>query len=76
ALYLSCDHWRRQGVLNNINVNYCLAGAAVFGVPQFVPPLTDYLKKYRAQVNFRHNLGRVDGQRRQATFSRDGDEEG
>lgn len=76
ALYLSCDHWRRQGVLNNINVNFCLAGAAVFGVPQFVPPLTDYLKKYRAQVNFRHNLVRVDGQRRQATFSLDGDEEG
>ncbi|MEW7001157.1 hypothetical protein M5585_17050 [Serratia ureilytica] len=37
ALYLSCDHWRRQGILNNINVNFCLAGAAVFGIPQFVP---------------------------------------
>lgn len=75
ALYLSCDHWRRQGVLNNINVNFCLAGTAVFGVPQFVPPLTDYLKKYRAQVNFRHNLVRVDGKRRQAIFALDSDEE-
>ncbi|ELL0335733.1 FAD-dependent oxidoreductase, partial [Serratia marcescens] len=43
ALYLSCDYWRRQGILNNINVNFCLAGAAVFGIPQFVPPLTEYL---------------------------------
>lgn len=75
ALYLSCDHWRRQGVLNNINVNFCLAGTAVFGVPQFVPPLTDYLKKYRAQVNFRHNLVRVEGKRRQAIFALDSDEE-
>lgn len=73
ALYLSCDHWRRQGVLNNINVNFCLAGTAVFGVPQFVPPLTDYLKKYRAQVNFRHNLVCVDGKRRQAIFALDSD---
>lgn len=73
ALYLSCDHWRQQGVLNNINVNFCLAGTAVFGVPQFVPPLTDYLKKYRAQVNFRHNLVRVDGKRRQAIFALDSD---
>ncbi|MEX0632415.1 hypothetical protein M8494_11315 [Serratia ureilytica] len=24
ALYLSCDHWRRQGILNNINVNFAL----------------------------------------------------
>ncbi|AOE99323.1 pyridine nucleotide-disulfide oxidoreductase [Serratia surfactantfaciens] len=75
ALYLSCDHWRRQGALNNINVNFCLAGTAVFGVPQFVPPLTDYLKKYRAQVNFRHNLVRVEGKRRQAIFALDSDEE-
>lgn len=37
ALYLSCDHWRRQGILNNINVNFCLAGTAVFGIPQFIP---------------------------------------
>lgn len=73
ALYLSCDHWRRQGVLNNININFCLAGTAVFGVPQFVPPLTDYLKKYRAQVNFRHNLVRVEGKRRQAIFALDSD---
>ncbi|BEO37594.1 hypothetical protein SMQE08_16820 [Serratia marcescens] len=73
ALYLSCDHWRRQGVMNNINVNFCLAGTAVFGVPQFVPALTDYLKKYRAQVNFRHNLVRVDGKRRQAIFALDSD---
>lgn len=75
ALYLSCDHWRRQGALNNINVNFCLAGTAVFGVPQFVPPLTDYLKKYRAQVNFRHNLVRIEGKRRQAIFALDSDEE-
>lgn len=75
ALYLSCDHWRRQGLLNNINVNFCLAGAAVFGIPQFVPPLSEYLKKYRAQINFRHNLVRVDGENRRATFSVDLDGE-
>ncbi|HCR2980594.1 TPA: NAD(P)/FAD-dependent oxidoreductase [Serratia marcescens] len=75
ALYLSCDHWRRQGVLNNINVNFCLAGTAVFGIPQFVPPLSGYLEKYRAQVNFNHNLIRIDGENRQAIFAVETNEE-
>ncbi|MCA3993986.1 MULTISPECIES: NAD(P)/FAD-dependent oxidoreductase [Serratia] len=76
ALYLSCDHWRRQGILNNINVNFCLAGTAIFGIPQFVPPLSEYLQKYRAKVNFNHHLIRVDGPNRQATFAVETNEEG
>ncbi|MBB1241463.1 NAD(P)/FAD-dependent oxidoreductase, partial [Klebsiella pneumoniae] len=75
ALYLSCDHWRRQGVLNNINVNFCVAGTAAFGIPQFVPPLSGYLEKYRAQVNFNHNLIRIDGENRQAIFAVETNEE-
>ena len=39
ALYLSCDHWLKSTVLNNINVEFNLAGAALFGVATFVPPL-------------------------------------
>ncbi|HEB0106109.1 TPA: NAD(P)/FAD-dependent oxidoreductase, partial [Serratia marcescens] len=76
ALYLSCDHWRRQGILNNISVNFCLAGTAIFGIPQFVPPLSEYLQKYRAKVNFNHHLIRVDGPNRQATFAVETNEEG
>ncbi|HBK4792622.1 TPA: NAD(P)/FAD-dependent oxidoreductase [Serratia marcescens] len=76
ALYLSCDHWRRQGILNNINVNFCLAGTAIFGIPQFVPPLSEYLQKYRAKVNFNHHLIRIDGPNRQATFAVETNEEG
>ena len=39
ALYLSCDHWRKTGVLNKFDVEFNLAGAALFGVATFVPPL-------------------------------------
>lgn len=75
ALYLSCDHWRRQGCLEKINVSFCLAGQAIFGVPEFVPPLKRYLAKYRAAVHFQHNLIRVDGERRLATFSLAGEDQ-
>lgn len=69
ALYLSCDHWTRTGALKNINVSFCLAGQAVFGVPEFVPPLKAYLDKYGAQVNYGRTLKRVDGESKLATFS-------
>jgi sulfide:quinone oxidoreductase len=68
ALYLSCDHWLRQGDLKNIKVEFNLAGAALFGVPTFVPPLMKYVEKYSAHLAFNANLIKVDGPARKAWF--------
>lgn len=68
ALYLSCDHWRKSGVLRNINVEFNLAGAVLFGVPTFVPPLLKYIEQYDAQLAFNSNLVKVDGPTKTAWF--------
>jgi sulfide:quinone oxidoreductase len=68
ALYLSCDHWLKRGVLNNINVEFNLAGAALFGVATFVPPLMKYIEKYNAKLAFNSNLVKVDGPAKTACF--------
>jgi len=68
AMYLSCDHWLRQGDLKNIKVEFNLAGAALFGVATFVPPLMKYVEKYSAQLAFNSNLVKVDGPARKAWF--------
>ncbi|AZF06185.1 FAD/NAD(P)-binding oxidoreductase [Pseudomonas sp. R5-89-07] len=68
AMYLSCDHWLKQGTLNNIEVEFNLAGAALFGVPTFVPPLMKYVEKYNARLAFNANLVKVDGPARTAWF--------
>lgn len=68
AMYLSCDHWLRKGVLDKITVEFNLAGAALFGVAAFVPALMGYVKKYRAQLAFESNLVKVDGERKLAWF--------
>lgn len=68
AMYLSCDHWLKQGTLNNIDVEFNLAGAALFGVPTFVPPLMKYVEKYNARLAFNANLVKVDGPARTAWF--------
>ncbi|CAI1954410.1 MULTISPECIES: FAD/NAD(P)-binding oxidoreductase [Serratia] len=69
TLYLSSDYWLRQGCLKHIDVAFCLAGQTVFGVPEFVTPLTRYLEKYNAQVLYAHTLISVDGERQRATFT-------
>lgn len=63
AMYLSCDHWLREGVLQDIEVEFDLAGAALFGVADFVPPLMEYVRKYSAELAFNSNLVKVDGAR-------------
>ncbi|MBK3867743.1 TIGR01244 family phosphatase [Pseudomonas stutzeri] len=74
AMYLSCDHWLKQGVLQDIQVDFCSAGAVLFGVADFVPGLMKYVERYGAQLNFNNRLTAIDGPARKAWFNvTDGD---
>jgi sulfide:quinone oxidoreductase len=68
AMYLSCDHWRRRGVLKDIDVEFDNAGGVLFGVPDFVPPLMNYVKKYNAKLAFNSTLKAIDGPGKRAWF--------
>lgn len=69
ALYLSADHWLRNGCLNDIEVSFCNAGAVLFGVKDYVPALMKYVERYHAKLQFQHNLTRIDGPARRAWFT-------
>lgn len=68
AMYLSCDQWLRSGTLNNIDVEFNSAAPVLFGVAAFVPPLMEYVKRYKADLVFNSNLVKVDGENRTAYF--------
>jgi sulfide:quinone oxidoreductase len=68
AMYLSCDHWFRTGVLKNIEVEFDLAGPALFGVATFVPALMKYIEKYGTKLVFNSTLVKVDGPAKTAWF--------
>lgn len=70
AMYLSADHWRRAGVLESIDIQFCNAGAVLFGVADYVPALMEYVQAYGIALNFGETLVAVDGPARRATFSR------
>ena len=68
AMYLSCSEWEKQGSLKNIHVEFNNAGAVLFGVATFVPPLMEYVKRYAIDLQFGSRLVRVDGEEKKAWF--------
>lgn len=68
AMYLSCDHWMRAGVLDDIDVEFCNAGGVLFGVADYVPALMSYIKKYSVNLSLGHTLVSVDGPAQKAVF--------
>ena len=70
ALYLSADHWFRNGNLKNIEIEFFNAGAVLFGVKEYVPALMEYIKRYNAHLHFQHRLRRIDGPGRKAWFTK------
>jgi sulfide:quinone oxidoreductase len=68
ALYLACDHWRRQGRLGPVRASFLNANPSLFGVAAYVPALQRYIERYQVDLCLRHRLVAVDGPSRQATF--------
>ncbi len=73
ALYLSSDHWLRNGSLKNIEIDFFNAGEALFGVKEYVPALMEYIQRYDAHLHFRHRLVKIDGESKTAWFERTDD---
>lgn len=68
-MYLMADHLRRKGKLNQTNIEFCLMGDVLFGVPFFVPPLLDAVKDYGIKLRYKNNLKAIDGPARRAFFT-------
>jgi sulfide:quinone oxidoreductase len=68
AVYMSSDHWKRSGCLNNIDIAFYNAGQVLFGVKEYVPALMSYMESYGVDLNFGKRLIRVDGPGRTAWF--------
>jgi sulfide:quinone oxidoreductase len=69
AMYLSADHWHRQGRIDAIDTEFHTAGAVLFGVKDYVPALMEYVERYRAALKFESNLVSIDGPAAKATFA-------
>lgn len=66
--YLAADYWRKQGVLNNIDVHLVLPTPGMFGVPEFSDALDKVVADYGITVHFKAELESVDASGRKAMF--------
>jgi sulfide:quinone oxidoreductase len=60
-MYLAADRFRKQGILDQFNIEFCNAGPAIFGVPFFAKALMKVVQGYGIKTHFNHNLVAIDG---------------
>ncbi|HSK59152.1 MAG TPA: FAD/NAD(P)-binding oxidoreductase [Actinomycetospora sp.] len=67
--YLAADHWRRQGVLENIDVHLVLPTPGMFGVKVFSDALERVVDDYGITVHLTSEVTAVDAAHRTATVT-------
>lgn len=67
-MYLAADRFRKKGIREQINIEFCNAGPVLFGVPFFAKALHKVADSYGVTLNFGHNLVAIDGEGKTAIF--------
>jgi sulfide:quinone oxidoreductase len=67
-MYLAADRFRKKRILDKVNIEFCNAGPAIFGIPFFAKALNKVVAGYGIKTNFNHNLVAIDGPAKTATF--------
>jgi sulfide:quinone oxidoreductase len=67
--YLAADAWHKKGINAQVNAEFYTGTGALFSVPDFVPHLQSVAQQYGIGVFTSHNLIKVDGEQKVATFT-------
>ena len=67
-MYLACDNFQKRGILSKSNVQFCSPGGVIFGVKKYADALQKVVDNYGIQLTFKHDLIKVDGPNKKATF--------
>lgn len=67
-MYLACDYWRKQGVLNNIDVKFIKGGGAIFAVEKYAKTLNEVVDRYGIETIWNYDLIDLDASSKKATF--------
>jgi sulfide:quinone oxidoreductase len=60
-MYLACDYWRKQGILDKCNVHYLSGAGVIFGVKEYAATLTEVVKMDNIKTHFGVNVNEIDG---------------
>ncbi len=60
-MYLACDYWRKQGILDKCEIHYLSGASIIFGVPEYAKTLTEVVAKNNIKVHFGVNVNKING---------------
>ena len=60
-MYLACDYWRKQGILDKCNVHYLSGAGVIFAVKEYADTLTEVVKNDNIKPHFGVNVVELDG---------------
>ncbi|MDX2173838.1 MAG: FAD/NAD(P)-binding oxidoreductase [Bacteroidota bacterium] len=67
-MYLAADYFRKNGVLNNIDIQYWSGGSKLFAVPNYEKTLLEVVKRGNIKLNFLQKLVEIEGENKRAKF--------
>ncbi|MFN8350049.1 MAG: FAD/NAD(P)-binding oxidoreductase [Flavobacteriales bacterium] len=67
-MYLAADHWRRAGVLKDMDIQYWSGGTKLFAVPRYEKTLLKVVERGGIKLNFFWKLEEIDGPNKRARF--------
>ncbi|MCV7192884.1 NAD(P)/FAD-dependent oxidoreductase [Mycolicibacterium brumae] len=67
--YLACDHWRKTGVLKDIDVHLVLPTPRMFGIPAIADSLDKVAANYGITVHTESEITEIDADARKVTIS-------
>jgi sulfide:quinone oxidoreductase len=67
-MYLAADYYRKQGILDKIDIQYWSGGARLFAVPKYEKTLLKVVKRGNIKLNFMQRLEEIDAANKRARF--------
>jgi len=67
-MYLAADYFRKNGVLNNVDIQYWSGATKLFAVPKYEKTLLEVVKRGNIKLNFFEKLVEIDGANKRAKF--------
>jgi sulfide:quinone oxidoreductase len=67
-MYLACDYWRKQGILDKCEVHYISGASMLFGVKEYADTLNQVVKQNNIHTHFGCNVTSINGHTKTIEF--------
>lgn len=67
-MYLACDYWQKQGILDKCDVHYLSGAGAIFAVKEYADTLTEVVQNYNIKPHFGVDVTELDGPNKTVHF--------